>query len=85
METQQKDHQNQCTTLKKSIKDWTLQELIISSMWFQCFIEAFDFTEGFTIQSQSDYNMILDQISLWEIDISVSRIHLLSGTITLLL
>ena len=29
------------------------------------YIEAFDFTDSFTIQSQSDYNMILDQISLW--------------------
>ena len=33
-------------------------------MWFSDFIEVFDFTDSFTIQSQTDYNTILDKISL---------------------
>ena len=41
----------------------SLQESILLHD-FSDFIEAFDFTDSFTIQSQSDYNMILDQISL---------------------
>ena len=52
--------------IKKSIKDWIVKSLQESILLcdFSDFIEAFDFTDGFTIQSQSDYNMILDQISL---------------------
>ena len=52
--------------IKKSVKDIIVQSLRESILLcdFSDFIEAFDFIDGFTIQSQSDYNMILDQISL---------------------
>ena len=50
--------------IQKSIKDWKVKFLQESILLydFNDFKEAFDFTDGFTIQSQSDYNMILDQI-----------------------
>ena len=63
--------------IKKSIKDWIVKSLQESILLcdFSDFIEAFDFTDGFTIQSQSDYNMILDQISLCSHAYSFSMSH----------
>ena len=53
--------------IQKSIKDWIVKSLQKSILLrdFSDFIEVFDFSDGFTIQSQSDYKMIWDQISLW--------------------
>ena len=51
----------------------SLQESILLCD-FRDFIEAFDFIDSFAIQSQSDYNIILDQISLWRF--MVKRPHL---------
>ena len=53
--------------IQKSIKDWIVKSLQESILLcdFSDFIEAFDCIDSFTIQPQSDYNMILDQISLW--------------------
>ena len=46
--------------IEKSIKDWIVKSLQESILLcdFSDFIdsEAFDFTDSFTIQSQSDYN-----------------------------
>ena len=52
---------------QKSIKDWIVKSLQVSILLcdFSDSIEAFDSSDGFTIQSQSDYNMILNQIFLW--------------------
>ena len=52
--------------IQKSIKDWIVKSLQKSILLrdFSDFIEVFDFSDGFTIQSQSDYKMIWDQISL---------------------
>ena len=53
-------------SIQKAIKDWiikSLQKLILLHD-FSDFIEVFDFLDGFIIQSQSDYDIILDQISL---------------------
>ena len=57
--------------IQKSIKDWIIKSLQESILLcdFSDFIEAFDSnsSDDFTIQSQSDYNMILNQIFLYGI------------------
>ena len=42
---------------------------------FSDFSEVYDFSDGFTTQSQNcDYNMILGQISLWSIIITIGTV-----------
>ena len=52
--------------IQKSIIDWIVKSIQKSSLLhdFSDFIEVYDFSDGFTTQSLSDYRMILVQISL---------------------
>ena len=53
--------------VQKSITDWIVKSSQKSSLLhdFSDFIEVYDFSDGFTTQSWSDYDVILVQISPW--------------------
>ena len=56
--SQQKDYQNQCTTFKNQIHQRLNSKIFTKSILLHDlsdFIEVFDFSDGFTIQSLSDY------------------------------
>ena len=53
--------------VQKFITDWTVRSSQKSSLLhdFSDFLDVYDFSDGFTTQSWSEYNVILVQISLW--------------------